>query len=156
MFLGKRENSGNCDKNEGSGVLRKISDMRFWENKSVFGDFPPFLGTFLGTKYFQKAEVQEVSMKKKNFKGRCEKRKLSKCAEVCRTYNPIQFAYADLLERDEKVEKYRCNVLLEGLKIGEYTSDFVCTKTNGELMVRECVYRKQISKPLTVKLLDAS
>ena len=48
MFLGKRENSGNCDKNEGSGVLRKISDMRFWENKSVFGDFSPFLGTFLG------------------------------------------------------------------------------------------------------------
>ena len=82
-------------------------------------------------------------MKKKNFKGRCEKRSLGKCKEVCRTYSPIQYAYADLLETDESVAEFRCNVMLDGLKIGE-------------LMVRECVYRKQISKPMTVKLLDVS
>ena len=40
--------------------------------------------------------------------------------------------------------------------VGEYTSDFVCTKTDGDLMVRECVFRKFLMKPLTVKLLDAS
>ena len=95
-------------------------------------------------------------MKKKNFKGRCEKRSLGKCKEVCRTYSPIQYAYADLLETYEGIAEFSCNVLLDGLKIGEYTSDFVCIKENGELMVRECVYRKQISKPMTVKLLDAS
>ena len=43
-----------------------------------------------------------------------------------------------------------------GLEVGEYTSDFVCTKADGDLMVRECVYRKFLMKPLTVKLLDAS
>lgn len=46
--------------------------------------------------------------------------------------------------------------MLEGLELGEYTSDFVCVKKDGEPMIRECVYRRQISKPMTVKLLDAS
>ena len=31
-----------------------------------------------------------------------------------------------------------------------------CTKADGDLMVRECVFRKFLMKPLTVKLLDAS
>lgn len=35
-------------------------------------------------------------------------------------------------------------------------SDFLCTKTNNEKMVRECVQRKHLMKPLTVKLLDIS
>ena len=29
-------------------------------------------------------------------------------------------------------------------------------KTNGNLMVRECVFRKFLTKPLTLKLLDIS
>ena len=95
-------------------------------------------------------------MRKKNFKGRCEKRMIRKSTEVCRTYDAIQYAYADLLQRDEEVKEIRCNVLLDGLDVGEYTSDFVCTKTDGDLMVRECVFRKFLMKPLTVKLLDAS
>ena len=81
-------------------------------------------------------------MRKKNFKGRCEKRMLGKCAEVCRTYDAIQYAYADLLQASDEIKEIRCNVLLDGLKVGEYTSDFVCTKTDGDLMVRECVFRK--------------
>ena len=48
------------------------------------------------------------------------------------------------------------NVLLDGLDIGAYTRDFVCTKADGDLMVRECIYRKFLTKPLTIKLLDAS
>ena len=32
-------------------------------------------------------------MRKKNFKGRCEKRRLPKCEDVCRTYDGIQYAY---------------------------------------------------------------
>lgn len=95
-------------------------------------------------------------MRKKNFKGRCEKRIISKCQEVCRTYDAIQYACADVLQMDEEVKEIRCNVLLDGLDVGEYTSDFVCTRTNGDLMVRECVFRKFLMKPLTVKLLDAS
>ena len=95
-------------------------------------------------------------MRKKNFKGRCEKRMIGKCSEVCRTYDAIQYAYADLLQKNDEIKEIRCNVLLDGLDVGEYTSDFVCTKTDGDLMVRECVFRKFLMKPLTVKLLDAS
>ena len=97
-----------------------------------------------------------ASMRKKNFKGRCEKRMIGKCSEVCRTYDALQYAYADMLQASDEVVEIRCNVLLDGLEAGEYTSDFVCTKADGDLMVRECVYRKFLMKPLTVKLLDAS
>lgn len=95
-------------------------------------------------------------MRKKNFKGRCEKRTISKCDEVCRTFDPIQYAYADVLQASEEIKEIRCNVPMDGLSVGEYTSDFVCTKTNGGLLVRECVDRRFLTKPLTVKLLDAS
>ncbi len=95
-------------------------------------------------------------MRKKNFKGRCEKRMIPKCAEVCRTYDAIQYAYADILQECDEIKEIRCNVLLAGLDIGEYTSDFVCVKSDNDLMVRECVFRKYLMKPLTVKLLDAS
>lgn len=95
-------------------------------------------------------------MRKKNFKGRCEKRIISKCSEVCRTYDAIQYAYADLLQESDEVQEIRCNVPLDGIDIGEYTSDFVCVKADNDLMVRECVFRKLLIKPLTIKLLDAS
>lgn len=95
-------------------------------------------------------------MRKKNYKGRCEKRSLGKCHDVCRTYDPIQFSYADVLQSDDGIAEIRCNVLLDGLELGEFTSDFVCITTNGDLLVRECVYRKYLLKPLTLKLLDAS
>ena len=91
-------------------------------------------------------------MRKKNFKGRCEKRALSKCAEVFCAYDEVQSACANMLQADDAVLEIQCNVPLEGLELGDYTSDFVCVKSNDEIMVRECVYRK----PLTVKLLDAS
>lgn len=95
-------------------------------------------------------------MRKKNFKGRCEKRTLGKCGEVCRTYDAIQSAFADVLQDSEDVKEIRCNVPMEGLPIGEYTTDFVCMKSNNDLMARECVSRKLLAKPLTAKLLDAS
>ena len=75
-------------------------------------------------------------MRKKNFKGRREKRVLPKCAEVCRTYDAIQYAYADMLQADDSIKEIRCNVLLDGLDAGEYTSDFVCFKSDGDMMVR--------------------
>ncbi len=95
-------------------------------------------------------------MRKKNFKGRCEKRVIAKCSEVCRTYDAIQYAYADVLQTSDEVREIRCNVPLDGWDISEYTSDFVCVKSDNDLMVRECVFRKFLMKPLTVKLLDAS
>lgn len=94
-------------------------------------------------------------MIKKGYKGRCEKRTLSKSKEVCRTYNPIQYAYADILQNDDNIKEIQCNILIS-ISEGEYTTDFVCVKTNNDLMVRECVERKHLTKPLTTKLLDAS
>lgn len=87
-------------------------------------------------------------MRKKGFKGRCSKRTLMKCKEVCRTYDPIQFAYADLLDKNEMIQEIKVNVLLEGIQVGEYTSDFVCVKADHDLMVRECVQRKHLLKPI--------
>lgn len=96
-------------------------------------------------------------MNRKDIKSRCEKRKIPKCDDVCKTYNEVQFAAADYLAELAEVAEIRVNVHLEGLGLEEeYTSDFVCTKTNGELMVRECVFRKHITKPKTAKLLEAS
>lgn len=95
-------------------------------------------------------------MIRKNYKGKCEKKKVSKSKDVCRTYNAIQRAYLDILQDNDNIIEIRCNVPLENLPEGEYTSDFVCVKTDGTLMVRECVFRKLSSKPMTAKLLDAS
>lgn len=102
------------------------------------------------------ARKVRCEVRKKNYKGRCEKRVLGKCQDVCRTYDSIQYAYADVLQESEDIKEIRCNVLLDGLEMGDYTSDFVCVKVDGILMVRECVFRKFLTKPLTVKLLDAS
>ncbi len=95
-------------------------------------------------------------MRKKGYKGRCEKKSLNKSSGICKTYDAIQSAYADMLDNDDNIKSIRCNVLLQGLDEGEYTTDFVCVREDGELMVRECVQRKYLTKPMTVKLLDVS
>lgn len=108
--------------------------------------------------YEEKSVERMVGMKKKNYRGsRCEKRTLSKCADgVVKTFNDIESRYADKLQENPEVKEFRCQVLLEGLELGEYCSDFVAVKVDGDLMVRECVFRKHLTKPLTSKLLDAS
>lgn len=95
-------------------------------------------------------------MRNKNFKGRTEKRMLTKCKDVFRAYDSIQSAYADVLEKRDDIVEVRCNVVLDDFVMGDYMTDFVCVTKDGDLMVRECVYRKLISRPSTVKLLDAS
>ena len=83
-------------------------------------------------------------MRPLKIKDRCTKKKLKKCQEVARTYDKIQTAYAEVLDKDKNIENIKCNVLLENLEDGEFTTDFLCTKTNGDLMVRECVFRKKL------------
>ena len=92
-------------------------------------------------------------MRKKNFKGRCVKRTLGKCSGICRTYDEIQFAYADVLQKNDSIKEFSCNIPLDN---SEYMTDFVCVKNDGSVYVCECVNRKLLSKPLTVKLLDLS
>lgn len=95
-------------------------------------------------------------MKKINYKGRCEKRMVSKCEDICRTYSKIQSAMVDILEKDDDVVSFECNVRLKGVADDLYSSDFVIRKTDGSSIVRECVWRINLQKPSYAKLLDIS
>ena len=94
-------------------------------------------------------------MRKKTYKGRCEKRTLEKFTSICKTYDPIQTAYANILVENKNISEVRCNVILDE-ECSEYMTDFVCKKTDGDLMVRECISTKLLEKPLSMKLLDMS
>ncbi len=52
------------------------------------------------------------------------------------------------LSEREDIAEIQCNVLFDGLEEdAEYTTVFVCRKTYGDLLVRECVYRKNLLRP---------
>ena len=95
-------------------------------------------------------------MKKINYKGRCEKRKVSKCVDICRTYSKIQSTMVDILEKDDDVASFECNVCLIGIAENLYSTDFVIKKTDGSTIVRECAWRFNLNKPSYAKLLDIS
>lgn len=95
-------------------------------------------------------------MLKQDPKTRCDKKTLPKATDVCRCFSRLQSVYADMLQSNEQVESITCNMLLADLDIGAYTSDFVCKMIDGSLMVRECVERRYLTKPMTVGLLEAS
>lgn len=96
-------------------------------------------------------------MRRKGYRGiGCVKRDLSKCDGTCRTYDKIQTSFADLLQSNERVESFQCNVLMDSNEGNEYTSDFLITMHDGSTAVRECVWRKHLSRPSTTQLLDIS
>ncbi len=132
--------------------MEKSPEIGFWEKVGEKTRFWEKVGEKLGKTW----ETEVKQMRKKNYKGRCEKRSISKCTDICRTYDAVQAAYADMLARDDDIAEFRCNVLMKGLSEGDYTSDFVCTKADGSLMVRECTYRKMLTRPTFAKLLEAS
>lgn len=75
-------------------------------------NFWAIFGGFLGK------EERRKRMRQKNYKGgRCTKRKLKKCEEVAKTYDKIQMAYADVLDRDPNIKNIRCNVPLGSQRI---------------------------------------
>ena len=119
--------------------------------KNIFGEIHmKFLAEFL-------ANLGGHFMRSKNFKGsKCVKMNLQKSEEVVRTFDNIQTAYAQILDKNESIQKIQCNVPLEGIEEGEFTTDFVCTKLDGDLLIRECAFRKKLSLPRTCKLLDLS
>jgi len=95
----------------------------------------------------------EDDMRKKNYKGRCEKRVVAKCVGICRTYDRIQDRMVDILAAESSVKDIRCNVPMEG---AEYTSDIVCTMEDGRTVVYECCYRKLLTRPTVARLLQQS
>ena len=62
---------------------------------------------------------------------------------------------SNILVKNMDIAEVRCNVVLDD-DCSEYMTDFVCMKTNGDLMVRECISTKLLEKPLSMKLLDMS
>ncbi len=91
-------------------------------------------------------------MRNQNSKVRTTKRKLQKCEGVCRIFCDLQYVYADILEKDDSVISFQCNVPLTDLEEdGSYTSDFVITNDKGEIAVRECVLHDLIAKPKIVE-----
>ena len=96
-------------------------------------------------------------MRNKSSNVQVTKKRLSKCEGVFRSYSDIQLQYANLLESDDSILEFKCNVVLDDFELdGTYTTDFLITKTNGDILIRECVFRNRITKPLNIKLLDAS
>lgn len=59
-------------------------------------------------------------MRKKNYKGRCEKKAVPKCNEIFKAYDAVQSAYVDILSSRDDIVEIRCNVPLEDM---DYTSD---------------------------------
>ena len=95
-------------------------------------------------------------MRKFKNKGKCVKVKSSKSKETCKLFDEISIQYLKVLEQNEDIIEIQSNVRLIAVEGDEFCSDFVCLKSNNELMVRECVYRKHLSKPLTITRLDIS
>ncbi len=58
-----------------------------WENHIEFGDFHLDLGRNWERFGELEATKEKCFMRKKGYKGRCEKRVLNKCQDVCRTYD---------------------------------------------------------------------
>lgn len=95
-------------------------------------------------------------MLRANIKLRCEKRAIAKAIGPCRLFSTLQSRYADILQAKADIKEIRCNYTLENFELGAYTSDFVCTKQDGSYMVRECVDRRHLAKPMTIRMLEAS
>jgi len=119
------------------------------------GDFKINNGELYSVTFY----IRGIPMRnEKNHADRCEKVSFSKHPGVCRTYNPMQLAYAQQLQADDSVAEFRCNVPLTDFELtdGVYTSDFVCTTVHGEIFVRETIKRSLIERPKKLRLLDAS
>ena len=68
---------------------------------------------------------------------------LRRSNRIFRAYNELQLKYGDVLEANDDIIEINFNVLLKDFELGDsFTSDFVCTKRDGSLMVREFNPRK--------------
>ena len=96
-------------------------------------------------------------MHNSNTRTKTIKKKLNKCKYTFYAYSDLQFHYGNTLDLNEDIIEIKCNVKLVGCDLGDsFTSDFVCVKKSGETMVRECVEKSKLLKPLTCKILDSS
>ena len=92
-------------------------------------------------------------MRNKSSNVQVTKKRLSKCEGVFRSYSDIQLQYANLLESDDSILEFKCNVVLDDFELdGTYTTYFLITKTNGDIQTTEkklqrlCLVMVAISK----------
>ena len=87
-----------------SEECQKMENPQKREVKLIFGEILMFLGIFLGSllRFWENSLLAKLEriliMRKKNYKGRCTKKTVSKSKEVCRIYDEIAFKYIDVLE----------------------------------------------------------
>ncbi len=85
------------------------------------------------------------------------KSRLPKCVNVFYAFSELQQKYGEQLSRRSDVSEFKANIKLEGFPLGDsYTTDFIITTNDGKTLIRECVYKDKLLKPMTIKLLDAS
>ena len=96
-------------------------------------------------------------MRNKNTHSVTIKKKLNKCKLIFYAYNDLQLKYGEYLDSNDDIAEIKCNVSIDECELGDtYTTDFYCVKTNGDIVVRECVYKEKLLKPQVIKMLDAS
>lgn len=96
-------------------------------------------------------------MRNKNTHSIALKKKLSKCKSIFCAYNDLQFKYGECLDANNEIAEIRCNVSIDECELGgAYTSDFYCIKHNGDILIRECVYKEKLLRPQVITMLDAS
>ncbi len=94
----------------------------------------------------------------RNIKSRCRSytKALTKSKKRFVAYNEVQLKYADVLEKDNDVVDIRANVRLKDFELGNYSTDFVVTKSDGSISVIETVFKKNLFRKGTIECLDAS
>ena len=96
-------------------------------------------------------------MRNINTRTRTIKKRIDRSKNILFAYSELQLRYAERLELNNEIVDIKANVRLIDFELGDnYTSDFYYVKSNGEVVVRECVYKDKLLKPRTIRLLDAS
>ena len=83
-------------------------------------------------------------MRPLKIKDRCTKKKIKKCEEVIRTYDKIQTAYAEILDKDEAIKSIQCILSMKESLIGKRKGVFgdelelvIMEITSGRLVIQK-------------------
>jgi len=96
-------------------------------------------------------------MRPKNYKRTSTvKKTLAKSDGVVKLCDKLQIAYAEKLDAASEVIKIQCNVPLDMVEDGSYTTDFLCQRADQSWFVRECVFLKKLCLPRISRLLEES
>ena len=76
---------------------------------------------------------------------------------VCKLYSSLQRKLAERFENDDSVETFEVNVKVDELPIdGAFTTDLLVKFKDGSLKACECILRRHLTKPMSMRLLSLS